>query len=103
MSHRLDDGEFVQISPASTWEFSVPPAHKFISVIGAFSADGMTEYDIDSQEVVNGILTVRFGIEQHSGVIKYSYQVDGDETKISSDGGTVNVTVHQYNNAASQQ
>lgn len=97
MINRKDDGSFVQELPSSMWVFTVPEGHKFPSVIGAYSIDGMTEYNIDSTSTSNGVLTIQFGIDQYTGVLKYSYESDRGSTTIDSgEGGVVNVTVNQY-------
>lgn len=96
---RKDDGAFVQDVPLSTWQFNVSNGQKAIHIIGAYSADLMTKYDIDESQVEDGVVTVSFGLDSHSGVLKYSYEteINGDEaTVISGNGGTI--TVNQYNN-----
>lgn len=100
---RKDDGVFTQSTPSSVWAFNVPAGHKFPHVIGSFSDDGKTEYNMDNVEIVDGVITISFGIDQHVGVLKYSYETESGTTEITGDGGVINVTINQNNSGTSSQ
>lgn len=102
---RKSDGIHEQTQAASQWVFTIPEERKNIELIGVFSEDGRTSIPFDSHTLIDGVITVFFGIDVVSGVIRYEYDVDSSETttSITGGGGTVNMTVHQYNGVPSSQ
>ncbi len=102
---RKEDGTLVQEEAISTWVFIVPENQKALHIIGAYSDDLLTKYNIDSHHITDGIITVSFGLDLHSGVLKYSYETDGtneDTTIIRGEGGSINITIHQTNGGEPQ-
>lgn len=100
------DGAFTQEIAASTWEFTVPDNYKFIEIIGAYSADGNIKYRTDNEDanLTDGKIHVDFGIDQYAGVLKFSYEIEGenDQVVVNGDGGNISITVNQYNNKPSE-
>lgn len=103
---RKDDGESQEFELSSTWVYILPENRKSIHIIGAYSKDGMTKYKIDNERIVDGVVTIQFGIDQHSGVLKYSYEIF-EENKNSVellDGKIViNMTQTNHNSDTSPQ
>lgn len=98
-------GTYVQDVAASIWEVTVPSGGVKGRPLAAYDSQD-DSHEIDSWSFVDGILRVSFGVDSFTGTLEYEYQVEetNTPTTITGDGGVVNVTVHQYNNApASQQ
>lgn len=97
---RKSDGVYSQSVAANQWSFTVPEERTNIELIGIFSEDGRTSITFDSYTLTDGVVTVFFGIDEVSGVIRYEYDIESSEssTSITGEGGTINMTVHQYNN-----
>ena len=66
--------------------------------LAAYDLNG-NSIDIDSWDFKDSQLHVAFGIDTHSGKLRYEWieKGDGDSVTVSGSGGTINVTVHQYN------
>ncbi|MGL5146583.1 MAG: hypothetical protein ACRC7Q_03675 [Plesiomonas shigelloides] len=101
MMIRKADGSHEQTTPAREWSINVPEGRTNIELFGVYSEDGRTSIPYDSYDLVNGVMTIYFGIDSVTGVARYEYDVDGGNggsTCVTGDGGTIQVTVNQYNN-----
>lgn len=88
--------QFEQADSASVWNFDFPAEHKFPHILGFYTADGMTELEADSFNINAGKLTVYFGVESHSGFVKYTYEAEsGSTSTVTTDGNVVNITINQ--------
>lgn len=98
MITRKHDGTHNQTTPAREWIISIPEGRTNIELIGVYSTDGRSAVQYDSQDFNNGVLTIYFGIDLVTGVVRYEYDIENtDSTSIISEGGIVNINVNQYN------
>ncbi|MGL5280931.1 MAG: hypothetical protein ACRC8W_04120 [Plesiomonas shigelloides] len=103
---RKADGTHNQTTASSEWSIVIPDGRLNVELFGVYSEDGRTSIPYDSYDLTNGVMTIYFGIDQKSGVARYEYDVDGNDggsTCITGTGGTVQVTVHQYNGVPQPQ
>lgn len=101
MSEIVKQQTHVVDTPSSIWVVDIPDGGTMARPLSAYDMNGNSIH-IDSWEFKNGALNVAFGIDQHSGKLRYEWieQGDGDAVTVSGNGGTINVTVHQYNTGA---
>lgn len=105
---RMSDGKYQQSTPSMEWSFTIPDGRTSVELFGVYSADLKTLIQHDSYDIVNGVMTIYFSASTGavSGVARYEYDVDGNDggsTCITGTGGTVQVTVHQYNGVPQPQ
>lgn len=79
---------FMVDTPSSTWLNLAPEGRKEIVVVGVFSADGASTHSPDTYnwDVVDRMIKVDFGVEEHTGYAIYEY----DDGKEGGPGVTVN-------------
>lgn len=98
---RLSDGVYKCSTAASVWSFSIPDDRTNVELIGVYSTDGRSMIQVDSYTIVEGVMTLYFGVDEHLGVVRYAYDTASSSTVIDGEGGTINLVVNQYNSPRS--
>lgn len=101
MMIRKADGIHEQTSPANVWSFPVPDGRLNAELFGVYSEDGRTAIQYDSYNLVNGVMTIYFGIDDVTGVARYEYDVIEEGSTVTGCGGVINV--YQYNGVTKPQ
>lgn len=98
MSEIVKQQTHVVDTPSAIWVVDIPEGGSMARPLAAYDMNG-NSIDIDSWDFQNGQLHVAFGIDTHTGRLRYEWleQGNGDDVTIKGDGGTINITVHQYN------
>jgi hypothetical protein len=93
---RKTDGTHVQAVALSTWEIEIPEGRTNVELTGVFSEDGRSSIAHDSVSFVDGVLTIFFGLDTHTGTARYEYDGEGSGTEtITTGSSNVNITVNQ--------
>ncbi len=95
----------VQSVEAEKWVIDLPPEAKWPKVVKIYNENELP-VSWTFQETVdsNGDLVIDFGLDEMKGVAEYSYETEGDvavDPVIGSEGGIINVHIHQYNGTGS--
>lgn len=96
---------YTQSAESEKWTIDLPEEAKFPKVDQVYNSLG-NPVSWSYQQAVNedGDLVVDFGLDVVSGIAEYTYETDGDtdvDPVIGSEGGVINVHIHQNNGVSS--
>lgn len=92
--------EHTQEIAAEKWIIDLPTGAKMPRAVQVYNLAGNPVSWTYQQAVnSNGDLVLDFGLDEVSGIAKYTYEIDGESPNdpIIGEGGVINVHIHQYN------
>lgn len=92
---------FEQSTPAEKWVIDLPHDAEFPKVVQVYNLSNQPVSWTYQVAVVDGDLVVDFGLDEVAGIVEYTYETNEDlavDPVIGSQGGVINVHIHQYNN-----
>lgn len=101
MSEIVKQQTHVVDTPSSIWVVDIPDGGTMARPLASYDMNG-NSIDIDSWDFKNAQLHVAFGIDTHTGRLRYEWleMGDSDNVTVNGHGGTINVTINQHNGGA---